>query len=352
MLGISLSTGKSHVNFKTEKMKKFIIYSLILVSSWSYGQEMNLPVWTQYLADNDFIISPTYAGIGDDLKVRLNGLTQWVGIKDAPDNQALYADFRISDRTGVGLSFYNDKNGNTRQKGAKFSFAHHLTLSYTQKMFLSLGLSYNINSFRIAIEDIETINGTPIVDPAINGDRSKSNHNFDVGFLYRFEDFYLSLNANNLLEKDLDDFTGAEPGDLLNFQVYSGFVLRSRANKSIEYEPSVFFQMFWSDKRSATDLNFKFRQFNRNEDYYWIGGSYRFLNDQFFTPLNVGPMAGITKNKFYFAYSYQFTINDLAGYNSGTHAITIGIDFLQGASSCACTKGTSWKTHKRAGTNY
>ena len=88
MLGISHSTGKSQMNFKTEKMKKFIIYSLILVSSWSYGQEMNLPVWTQYLADNDFIISPTYAGIGDNLKVRLNGLTQWVGIKDAPDNQA------------------------------------------------------------------------------------------------------------------------------------------------------------------------------------------------------------------------------------------------------------------------
>ncbi len=333
-------------------MKKFIIYILLLASTWSYAQELNLPVWTQYLADNDFVISPTYAGIGDSFRIRANGLTQWVGIKDAPDNQALYADFRISDRTGLGFSLYNDKNGNTRQKGAKFSFAHHLTLSYTQKMFLSFGLSYNINNFRIAIEDIETIDGTPIVDPAINGDRSKSNHNFDVGLLFRYKALYFSLNASNLLEKDIDDFTGAEPGDLLNFQVYSGLVLRSKTNRSIEYEPSVFYQLFWSDKRSATDVNFKFRQFNRDEDYYWIGASYRFLNDQFFTPLNIGPMAGITKNMFYFGYSYQFTINDLAGFNSGTHSITVGIDFLQSASSCECTKGTSWRTHKRAGTNY
>ena len=278
-------------------------------------------------------------------------MTQWVGIKNAPDNQALYTDFRISDRTGVGLSLYNDRNGNTRQKGAKVSFAHHLTLSYVEKMFLSFGLSYNMNSFRIAIEDIETIDGSPIVDPAITGDRSKTNHNFDVGLLFRYEALYFSLNANNLLDKEIDEFTGAEPNDLLNFQVYSGLVLRSKVNRSIEYEPSIFYQLFWSDKRSATDINFKFRKFNRDEDYYWIGGSYRFLNDQFFTPLNIGPMAGITKNKFYFAYSYQFTINDLAGFNSGTHAITVGLDFLQGASSCECTRGTSWRKYRKTGYN-
>ncbi len=332
-------------------MKKFILYILLLAGILGYGQELNLPVWTQYLADNDFVISPTYAGIGDNLRVRANGLTQWVGIKGAPDNQALYADFRISDRTGVGLSLYNDKNGNTRQKGVKFSFAHHLTLDYTEKMFLSFGLSYNINSFRIAVENFESIDGTPIVDPSITGDRSKSNHNFDVGFLYRFNNTYFSLNANNLLKKNLDDFTGFEPGDLLNFQIYSGIVLGSNENSDIEYEPSVFYQLYWSDKRSSTDVNFKFRKYNRDEDYFWLGASYRFLNDQFFTPLNIGPMVGISKSKLYFAYSYQFTINELAGFNSGTHSITLGIDLFQGASNCACTKGTSWRKYKNTGYN-
>ena len=72
-----------------------------------------------------------------------------------------------------------------------------------------------------------------------------------------------------------------------------------------------------------------------------VGASYRFLNDQFLKPLNVGPMAGVMVNNFYFGYSYQLTLNDLTGFNSGTHAITIGIDLLQSASNCACTKGTS-----------
>lgn len=309
--------------------------------SYGYSQELNLPVFTQYLADNDFVISPTYAGIGDNLKIRANGLTQWVGIKNAPDNQSVYADFRISDRSGVGISAYNDKNGNTRQKGVKFSFAHHLTLDSKSKQFLSFGISYNINSFRIDIENFNTTHDIPIIDPSITDDRSVSNNNFDVGMLYRWKAFYLSLNANNIMQKDLDQYTGVEPNQLLNYQLYTGFVIKSNQNKDVEFEPSIFYQMFDSDKRSSTDINFKYRKFNRQGDYYFIGGSYRFLNDQFLKPLNVGPMAGITFNKLFFAYAYQFTVNDLSGFNSGTHMVTIGLDLLQGSSNCACTKGTS-----------
>ncbi|OMP29705.1 type IX secretion system membrane protein PorP/SprF [Mangrovimonas sp. DI 80] len=319
-------------------MKKIITYIFLIAIGQTYGQELNLPVWTQYLADNDFVVSPTYAGIGDNLRIRLNGLTQWVGIKDAPDNQALYADFRIADRSGVGLSLYNDKNGNTRQKGVKFSFAHHLVLDYTSEQYLSFGISYNINSFRIDIENFEPNYETPIVDPYVTDDRAVNNNNFDVGVLYRNKGYYLSLNVNNILKKDIDNFNGIEPSLLLNYQLYSGLVIQSKENKRVEYEPSVFFQYFGSDGRSATDVNFKYRKFNRKEDYYWVGLSYRFLNDQFFKPLNIGPMAGIMKSKFYFAYSYQITTNALAGYNSGTHSITIGIDFLQGISNCPCTK--------------
>ncbi len=323
-------------------MRRILPYLLFVTVTFSYGQELNLPVWTQYLADNDFVVSPTYAGIGDNLKIRANGLTQWVGIKNAPDNQSLYADFRISNRSGVGISAYNDKNGNTRQKGAKFSFAHHLILDYKSEQYLSLGISYNINSFRIDIENFNTTYEIPIIDPAVTDDRSVNNNNFDAGILYRWRNFYLSFNANNLISKDIGIFsTGIEPRLLLNYQLYSGYVFSPKKKKNIEIEPSVFFQFFDSDNRSATDLNIKYRKFNRNGDYYWIGGSYRFLNDQLLKPLNLGPMAGILVNKFYFAYSYQMTINDLSGFNSGTHVITVGLNLLQNASNCPCTRGTS-----------
>ncbi|MCB4809045.1 type IX secretion system membrane protein PorP/SprF [Tamlana sp. 62-3] len=325
-------------------MKKLIAYLLFIVLVKGYAQEMNLPVFTQYLADNNFVVSPTYAGIGDNLKIRANALTQWVGIKDAPDNQSVYGDFRISNRTGLGLSFYNDKNGYTLQTGAKFSFAHHLTLDYYSKMYLSLGLSYNFNSFRIAVEKINADNQNPTGLPALTDDRRRGNNNFDVGALFRLKGFFLSFNANNILSKDIEDeITELEPNLLLNFQVYSGYTIAGPKKSGLEFEPSVFYQFFASDRRSSTDINFKVRKYNRNEDYIWGGISYRYLNDQFLKPLNIGPMLGFKKSVLYFGYAYQVTINDLASYNSGTHVVTIGLDFLQGISNCPCVQSAVHK---------
>ncbi|PAM93343.1 hypothetical protein B4N84_18440, partial [Flavobacterium sp. IR1] len=288
----------------------------------------------QYLADNPFILSPAFAGIGDNLRIRANGLTQWVGIKDAPQNQSLFADFRILDRSGIGISVYNDKNGYTRQTGAKISFAHHLILDYYSKQYLSFGMSYNFNSFRINIDEFSTTPNHPILDPSITDNRYTMNNNFDISVLYRYEDFFASLNANNILRKNIDKYKGVEPDLLSNFQLYSGYTFRDGENRNIEYEPSVYYQFFASDQRSSTDLNFKYKRYNRYEDYYWVGVSYRFLNDQLLKPLSAGPMVGFMKSKFYFGYSYQVFFNDLGSHNSGTHMITIGVDFLGSISNC------------------
>ena len=318
-------------------MKNIFKYLLILMVAQSHSQELNLPVFTQYLADNDFVVSPTFAGIGDNFRIRLNGLTQWVGIKNAPQNQAMYADIRMASRSGAGISAYNDRNGNTRQQGLKFSFAHHLILDYKSQMYLSFGLSYNINSFRIDFQNFEPTFEIPIVDPSINDNRAVINNNFDVGALYRLKEFWFSFNANNILPKDIDSFKGIEPKALLNLQLYTGYVIKG--NNNSQYEPSAFVQLFASDQRSSTDINFKYRKFTRDKDFYWIGASYRFLNDQILVPLNIGPMVGIKKSFFYFSYAYQVTLNDLTGFNSGTHAVTIGFDFLQELSDCPCTEG-------------
>lgn len=319
-------------------MKKFILSLVLMAVTTSYSQELNLPVFTQYLADNPFVISPAFAGIGDNLRVRANGLTQWVGIKDAPQNQSLYADFRVLDRSGVGISLYNDRNGYTRQTGAKVSFAHHIILDYYSKQYLSFGLSYNFNTFRIDTDEFNTTIEHPVIDPSVTDNRYNANNNFDISALYRNKSFYLSFNANNVLKKNTDKYRGVEPNLLSNYQVYTGYVFKDGENSRIEYEPSVYYQYFASDGRSTTDFNFKYRRYNRYEDYYWIGVSYRFLNDQFPKPLSVGPMVGFMKSKFYFGYSYQVMFNDLGNYNTGTHSVTIGFDFLQSISNCPCTQ--------------
>ncbi len=319
-------------------MKNTLTYMLLLCSFFGISQELHVPVFTQYLADNNFVLSPTFAGIGDNLRLRVNGLTQWVGIKDAPKNQSLYADFRLANRSGIGISLYNDSNGYTSQTGAKFSFAHHIILDYYSKQYLSFGLSYNINSFKIDISKFNTTYEIPVIDPSITDNRAISNNNFDVGLLYRNKGFYVSFNASNILPKTINNNLGIEPSLVLNYQLYSGYVIKNKENRNTEIEPSIYYQYFAGDKRSTTDINLKYRRYNSYDDYYWAGVSYRFLNDQAFKPLAVGPMAGFKKANFYFGYSYQVMLNQIAAYNSGTHMVTLGFDFLQGISDCPCTQ--------------
>ncbi|WP_019670865.1 PorP/SprF family type IX secretion system membrane protein [Eudoraea adriatica] len=310
--------------------KRLLCLILLLCAFASHAQELTLPQLSQYLADNPFVISPTYAGIGDYIKVRINGLTQWVGIKDAPDTQSLAADGRIGNRSGVGMILYNDSNGETKQRGARLSFAHHLTLDRYEDEFLSFGLSYNFNQFRI---DIENFDG---LDPSVTDDRSTTNHNFDIGVLYRKNKFFVSLNASNILNKDLKKFNPiSEPNQLRNYYFYTGYRF-SKKKSNFEIEPSVFFQWFESDGRSVTDLNAKFRWYDF-EDYYYAGVTYRFLNDQVGSPLYIAPLIGLKKSNFYFGYSYQIILNEILGFSTGTHVITIGVDLFQGISNCRCT---------------
>lgn len=311
--------------------KNILTLLLFLVVFVGKGQELTIPQLSQYLADNPFVMSPTYAGIGDHVKIRINGLTQWVGIKDAPDTQSLAADMRIGEQSGLGTLLYNDSNGETKQRGARLSFAHHLTIDRYDDKFLSFGLSYNFNQFRIDIENFDAL------DPSVTDDRATTNHNFDVGFLYRWDKFYFSANASNLINKDLTKFNPIfEPNRLRNYYVYTGYRYKKNKNSDLEIEPSVFFQLFESDGRSVTDLNVKFRWYDF-EDYYYAGVTYRFLNDQIGDPLYVAPIVGLKKNNFYFGYSYQVILNEILGYSSGTHVVTLGVDLFQGISNCRCT---------------
>ena len=313
-------------------LKKTVILILFaLLAHGMRGQELTIPQLSQYIADNPFLMSPTYAGIGDHIKVRLNGLTQWVGIEDAPDTQTLAADARIGNRSGLGMLLYNDSNGETKQRGARVSFAHHLILDRYDDIFLSFGISYNFNQFRIDVENFTTFNGQLPTD-----DRATTNHNFDLGVLYRYNKFYFSLNASNILPKNLESFNPVfEPNTLRNYYVYTGYSISKNKNSKLELEPSIFFQWFESDGRSVTDLNAKFR-FHDFEDYYYVGATYRFLNDQLGKPLYIAPIAGMKKSNFYFGYSYQVITNEILGYSTGTHVLTVGMDLFQGISNCRC----------------
>lgn len=298
----------------------------------SYAQELNLPIQNQYVADSDYILAAAFAGIGPCWEIRVNGVSQWVGIEDAPNTQSFMINGKVGDHMGVGMTLFNDENGFTSQKGAVFSYAYHLTLNEDNKQYLSFGLSYRFTQFAIDYSQFDDGNGNN--DPALYGDSEIYNSNFDVSVLYRLGDFFFSANLLNMVPKDIETFDIKEPQQLGNLYFYTGYTFKTN-NEDFEIEPSIFYQRFLSDGRSSTDFNLKLRKYHY-EDYYWVGVNVRFLGDQGFKPLYVAPMIGAQVSKFYVGYSYQISVNELGGYGSGSHMITIGYDFLCWRSKCGC----------------
>ncbi len=308
--------------------KIFITISILICSVKLVAQEINLPQYVSHMADNPFLISPSYAGIGSEFKVRLNGVSQWIGVKESPDTQSLIIDARLAERFGGGLTVFNDKNGFTSQKGIKLSLASHLTLSQFHDSFLSFGLTYNFVQFGI---DTSQNNSGQIVS-----NKSETNSNFDVGLLYRYERFSISVNANNILDKKIENLLTSEPEDLGRYTVYTSYVLARISNK-IEIEPSIFVEYYESDKRSRTDLNVKVRK-GIYDGYVWAGLSYTSLNDQLFKPHALAPLVGLKKNNLYMSYGFSIDLNKTQNFNYGSHMITLGLDYDRRPSLARCTQ--------------
>ncbi|MBE7652621.1 type IX secretion system membrane protein PorP/SprF [Tenacibaculum finnmarkense] len=308
--------------------KIFITISILICSVKLVAQEINLPQYVSHMADNPFLISPSYAGIGSEFKVRLNGVSQWIGVKESPDTQSLIIDARLAERFGGGITVFNDKNGFTSQKGIKLSLASHLTLSQFHDSFLSFGLTYNFVQFGI---DTSQNNSGQFVSNI-----SETNSNFDVGLLYRYERFSISVNANNILDKKIDNLLTSEPESLGRYTLYTSYVLARISNK-IEIEPSIFIEYYESDKRSRTDLNVKVRK-GIYDGYVWVGASYTSLNDQIFKPHAIAPLVGLKKNNLYMSYGFSIDLNKTQNFNYGTHMITLGFDYDRRPSLARCTQ--------------
>lgn len=311
-------------------MRKIIlILSIVFCSVKVVAQEIELPQYVSHLADNHFLVSPTYAGIGPGLQLRLNGVSQWIGVKDAPDTQSLTVEARIADTFGGGLSLFNDSNGFTTQKGAKLSFASHLTLSDFHDSFLSFALSYSFIQFGI---DTSNNNSGEADVPTIQENHS----NFDVGLLYRYEKFSISANVVNILNRDIKNFRTGDPEELRRYTLFTSYIL-SRVSRDYELEPSILYEYREATGRSKTDVNFKARKGIR-DGYVWAGLSYTFLNDQFFKPNAIAPLFGMKKDNLYFSYGFSINMNKTQDFNYGTHMITLGFDYERRPSLARCTQ--------------
>ncbi|MFD0977688.1 PorP/SprF family type IX secretion system membrane protein [Salinimicrobium gaetbulicola] len=318
-------------------LQRSLFWALIscLFFSLKVGAQEVIPVYSDYLTDNLFLLHPSLAGAADRNQVRLTARQQWFDVDDAPGLQTLTINGRIREKEGIGAILFNDRNGNFSRTGAYGAFAYHLRLPSEDRELhrLSFGISAGIVQHRL------DQSGFTQTDPILGNEKTSVLYaNMDIGMSYFLEEFYAHFSARNLLPVQRELFNSDNISvNQRRYYLTSGYIFSPSYDWYLE--PSAMFQLSEATLEKAVDLNVKaYRDFDFGQ--LWAGLSYRQGLDKATASGQklsyVTPFAGVEVSDFIFGYTYSQQFNEIVYSSSGFHQITLGYNFGATPKSLHC----------------
>lgn len=321
------------------KLKKSYFILLLLVTQCAFSQD-GVPIYSDYLSDNLFLLHPSMAGAASHNQIRLTARQQWFDQDEAPNLQTLSANARLGENTGIGAIVYNDQNGYHSQTGGYLTFAYHLMFSRSEADLnqLSFGLSAGLTQSRLDETQFDPADFDPIVAGII---QSSSYFNIDAGLSYNFLDFSSHFTIKNLIFQNRSIYSDGgefEPNNQRRYILGAAYAI-GQYGATWSYEPSFMFQFAERSGEQAIDVNFKaYRTMDFGQ--LWGGLSYRrsFDGAEYLDGASIEsqklqyitPILGINYNNFMFAYTYSYQVGNVKFESGGFHQITLGFDFLGG----------------------
>ncbi len=313
---------------------KFLFRVIILLFFISFVNQSKaqetLPIFSDYLSDNVYLIHPAAAGIGNCAKLRLTAGRYW----EDNELQTLSFHSKLGEDTNAaaGIVLFNDKNGYHSQKGIQATFAYHLDLfrggEFNQISFgLSLGAVQNT-------VDQTTFAGDPAVQQLIesnfyfNGDFGMAYHYGGLSSYFTVKNLFLSAKGgvNNQLESL----------NLRNFIFGVGYFFGNE--EKFKFEPSVMLQFKEGTGENLVDFNIKvYKKLEKVQ--LWAGLSYRrsFEGGQVQELQQFTPILGANIGSWMFAYTYAKQSGSIVFENAGFHQLSLGVNlFCRKPRASAC----------------
>ena len=186
-------------------LKKSVLYLLLFVFAIMKvsGQEespfVSYDVPAQNLLKyNRFLINPTFSTVREDKSyINLLHRNQSVQFDDNNQNYFLSYSGRISDRTGLGLSLYSQREGILSNFGVLANYAYGVKLNDKSNFTFGANVSYYQSGFD---------NGrasTVEEDPFLAGLQDQSLLSFQPGFNLSYGKFDVGMFAENLFDYNL-----------------------------------------------------------------------------------------------------------------------------------------------------
>lgn len=297
-------------------MKSFKIHIAILlfllIGMKGFSQQD--PMYTQYM-NNPLSVNPAIAGSRDISSLTGVFRKQWVGIEGAPTTSSLSYNSLVKKYDfGLGATLLYDALGPVSQTGLFVDYAY--PIRFENGKVLSLGLKGGFSLFDI---NTNSLRYNDAGDQQISiTDESYFLPNFGIGAFYHTEDFYLGFSVPKLIRNTFDksgtDLSYLDREEMHMF-LMSGYIFK--LTEDIDFKPS-----FITRYASGSPLSIDLTATVMLMDKIWLGAMYRF-GDSF-----GGLIRWQVNQKIHIGYSYDMSHNTLKAFNSGSHEIFIGIDFI------------------------
>ena len=327
-----------------------LFFFLSLFFTLSSSSQEGLPIYTDYLTENYYLLHPSMAGVNlEGIKIRMTSRKHWLDQPNAPNLQTFSIDSRLNDRNGVGMILFKDENGYHAQTGLSLTYAHHINFNDDRSRMNEPNLfnygSINQLSFGLSIGGVQnSLDQTSFapfvgeVDNLITQVMESSGYfNMDIGVSYVNFNYFAHLTLKNVLFSPSNIY-GDEVYDFsknytsfIKYVASFGYLFFTESPFS--FEPSVLFHGSKLTSEKAIDLNLK-SYYNLDYGYLWLGLSYRqsFDGAQYLDGEKIGkqtyqlvtPIFGVSYKDFVFSYNYSYQRGNIVLGNGGFHQLTLG----------------------------
>ncbi|GBF18491.1 MULTISPECIES: PorP/SprF family type IX secretion system membrane protein [Arenibacter] len=281
---------------------RFLALLLLPVFYVSHGQQE--PQYTHYNY-NTMTVNPGYTGSRGHLTILSLYRSQWAGIEGAPSTITFGIESPIGLFDGLGISIVHDQLGPSQETYIDGNYAHNLILNRRGDR-LALGLKAGIKFLSLDWSKGRYREPEAIFNENINSEVLPS---IGAGIFYYTNKYYIGVSTPNILTgKHYDAIAESEASDLVHLYLIGGYVFD--LTPDLKFKPSFFVKNVIGGAVSIdTSLNFlTYETLNLGVNYRLEDSLSALIGFQISTKMNMG-------------YAFDYSINELNNYNSGTHEI-------------------------------
>ncbi len=297
-------------------MRNYLILFLLLAGVLQLEAQQD-PQYTQFMF-NKLAYNPGYAGSGNGPCITALYRNQWIGLEGAPVTQTLSIHTPIRDnRVGIGLNIIHDNIGPSDTWNVGLNYAYRLPL---EEGTLGIGIVGNIYRYQVNFSnEILTNPGDNLVQAA---NETGLFPNIGIGLYYEQDKYYIGVSVPHIIRNDIsllpNTFVTSNIQSRKELHAFAMAGLIVDLTDDIKLKPAAILK-YATNSPFDLDINLSLLLYNKISAglSYRVGGStVRGFGESIDLVVQFMPDHGIT-----IGAAFDFTLSDLADYNSGSFEI-------------------------------